>query len=159
MSWASGAVDSLDLYGSAMVLTDYKRKRVPSAADVSMGRDLQLAFYALALSEHRLGNMELDPSRFILGYWSILDGVWHPRAVGKNIRTRAIELGLATKKTVLVEDLAVDTLGRVAQLLRELKDPKNRLEPRPSQACVTCAYQGICRSDDLRYRGMFNMKD
>ena len=73
-SRAIGAIDSIDCFGEWSVLTDYKRKKVPALNELTVGRDLQLSFYAFALSETNSGPFPRNLSKLILGYWSILDG-------------------------------------------------------------------------------------
>lgn len=152
-----GSIDSVDGYPDFFVLTDYKRRSAPAPLAVARGDEPQLAVYALALAQMSVGPQTAQATQGIAGYWSILEGVWHPRGVGAEVRPIAQTLGLCRDRTPdlthLIETVRTRVQARVAPLLRGAP-----FAPEAQAACTYCGYAGICRRRDPRYAKGFETK-
>lgn len=138
-----GSIDSLDLLAQDFVLMDYKRKTVPTQKDQAKYQDIQLLFYALVYSL----SFNTPLASGVSGYWSILEGKWHPRSVGKSFDSQD-ELAnfKAPKKESLVESTQKfrDTLlASVAKYSQEF----SVFEKRPGPQCERCDYSDFCQPD------------
>jgi hypothetical protein len=135
----SALLGSIDLamwgrHGS--VLVDYKRKRVVAKDDV------QLAVYAHAMQQLY---PELDLDQQLLGYMSILEGVWYPYAVGDALRDEAITLGFATTKTPSTRKVVESVVGQWRDAAREHWVELKDFAPRVNDDCERCGFQSLCR--------------
>jgi RecB family exonuclease len=144
-----GRIDAIDPASEFVVITDYKRRSLPSGRETRTGQAPQLAFYALAI-EH----LEVDWERrgLLLGYWNIYKGEWEAHAVSEQARSSSQTLGLSKRDTPAVHEVkeALTALwawreGQIEAARRFYADPSH---------CGLCSFSGICRKDDPRIRSV-----
>ncbi len=132
-----GVVDHLSFFSDGYLILDYKRR-------LDMNPSPQLNFYALALENGAFGKKH-SPSQGILGYWSILDGVWKDEGIGENALAIAQSLGLSGKKRLLLEDKIQDWKGLWEERHGEILKTR-QWKAEPGDHCGFCPYRvGICR--------------
>lgn len=149
-----GRIDAVDPGPDLVVVTDFKRRTIPSGKLTREGIAPQLAFYSLALSQ-------LEPlwkdRGLLLGYWNIYKGEWKPEAVSPGARLGAISQDLATKETPDLEQLEGALLDIWAWREAEVAN-EGRYYADPSE-CGLCSYTGICRKEDPRLRETLAKQD
>jgi len=163
----AGKIDSIDVpLPGVHIVTDYKRNHTPDKASVLSGKSPQLTLYAAALEQmgadgrkptnelfDAFGEVPLnsaDLKHSLIGYWSILSGIFSPIAAGSEIRSQIESLGLMSAKTKgdleeAFQHLQVTIENRRRELLESthiLPDPKD---------CTFCKYAGICRKNDPEF--------
>lgn len=154
--WRSlvGRIDAIDPGPECVVVTDYKRRTVPSGKLTREGIAPQLAFYALALSQ-------LEPAwkerGLLLGYWNIYKGEWNPEAVSADARLAAMSQDLASKDTPDLQQLEEALLEIWAWREGDIS-AEGRYYADPSE-CGLCSYTGICRKEDPRLRETLARQD
>lgn len=148
-----GSIDSIDRFRDHYILTDYKRKSSPSLKDIKNAIQPQLILYSMALEQLSDSQYALNMQDAIIGYWSILDGVWHERGVGESIQQYAIKNKLARKTTPTTTELKDQLLNTWKIRLDDLNDQKNNFSPDPSEKswCQYCEHKNICRVNDPAY--------
>ena len=160
----AGTIDAIDTFGPFVLITDYKRRRTPTAKEVTYGLAPQLVFYAMALdalyrsnqpashqaratAEQALGGGTLLENQ-VLGYFSVKKGEFKKVAAGAAARGWAAVKGLGGSQSASLEE-ASEHLQRIWEWrLKEVADGTYR--PDLSQ-CHTCNYNGICRRDDPQF--------
>jgi RecB family exonuclease len=149
----TGAVDAVDPGASVTVVTDYKRKGSPDAKLARSGLAPQLALYAHALERAGLSLPKGDfrVATAVIGYWSIVQGVWTGIAAGSEVLAEAKSKGLVGARTETTLDEVVAQLvdhweWRDGKIVDE--DEAFRADP---SACGFCRYEAVCRKDDPRW--------
>jgi RecB family exonuclease len=149
----TGAVDAVDPGGSVTVVTDYKRKGSPDAKLARAGLAPQLALYAHALERAGLSlpNGDFRVATAVIGYWSIVQGVWTGIAAGSEVLAEAKSKGLVGARSETTLDEVVAQLvdhweWRDGKIVDE--DEAFRADP---SACGFCRYEAVCRKDDPRW--------
>ncbi|MBI2603522.1 MAG: exodeoxyribonuclease V subunit gamma [Deltaproteobacteria bacterium] len=145
----TGKIDSVNVLGQGFILSDYKRKRTDSVKDVNSGQSPQLPLYALALEHDLLKDREAALDHGLTGYWSILDGQWHARGLGENIRSWAVERKLATTQTPSLKHQAEKLRKLWEEACRNFLKEEKPFIPTPGKHCDTCSFSSICRKNDL----------
>jgi ATP-dependent helicase/DNAse subunit B len=126
-----GSIDRLDVGKDFYRVTDYKRRTLPTHAELQRGDVPQLLLYAMALAQLPAPWGEsFALARARLGYWSFLQG----KAGGKVAK---LELACGRMKERWQE--------RVQTLLYE----GAAFAPEPGTHCQFCVYDGICRKDEV----------
>jgi len=131
----SGVMDSVGKGPGGYVLTDYKRKRQTVQEGGSWWVP-QLLFYATVLAE-----MGFSFDTGLIGYWSILDGIWDQRGMGKDSpcasssRRNAIDLKESGEKFRV----------RWRESVEGLLEPDTAFAPVFSPACTYCEYHLVCK--------------
>jgi hypothetical protein len=138
-----GTIDSVDSVDGYTVITDYKRKGVPDGKELRSGLCSQLLLYAKMVAKEN-GDESFD--RFLLGYYSLLDGEWIPVAVGSEAKQRFALSGLVRKNTPLVDDLMKTFHENLEWRLKDV-EAYGRYYADPS-LCGMCSYDSLCRKDD-----------
>lgn len=143
-----GTIDDIIKGSNLTVITDYKRKRASSSSEVESGISPQLALYALALNTHPDFEIKTEAQNIVLGYWSILEGIWLPRGVGSEVRKTALKYKLANARTSSAEKL-IEALQNIwASHIVQLVDQDKDFEPINCQFCSFCDYKRICKIQD-----------
>jgi hypothetical protein len=142
-----GAVDSIDYFNKFNLITDYKRKSVPTPASIQQGLNPQLGFYLLALLNARRPDLEaFQTDHVIAGYWSILEGIWLPAFSGESLKSLP-EHGGVTKKSTPTATAVLEQITKLwTWRLTEVANEK-RFYADPSR-CELCTLAGACRRDE-----------
>lgn len=144
--YLNGKIDKIEFNTTEnyWIITDYKRKFVPKPSDILEVLYPQLLVYGLAF-KYNFSSYPLD--KLILGYWNLIDGKWQAVAVGEDVKEKAIEMGLAIKKTPLINEL-VSTFEQKFGIIEKtvLEDGRRfYIDPRN---CKFCQFESICRKND-----------
>ncbi|MBP6217863.1 MAG: PD-(D/E)XK nuclease family protein [Oligoflexales bacterium] len=142
-----GFIDSVIDFGSVFILTDYKRKAVDSVRDMSEGLAPQLLFYALAYSRFLSKTDSADPNleKGLVGYFSVLSGLWYSRAVGNSARDWSQLRDLARTGTASLSELVRHLVHVWDSKLEQHFVQKKDFHPSPGGHCTFCSYAGACR--------------
>ncbi len=142
-----GRIDALDQFKDLSLVTDYKRRRVPTIASSECGTSPQLAFYAMAIAC-------FDPQRstqaLLLGYWNIYEGTWHSHGINDAAAANPIARALSTRNTPSVEALKEGVIANWHWREEDVRR-QQRFYADPS-VCELCNFDGICRKEDPRFR-------
>lgn len=144
-----GVIDSLLELEDRYVLTDYKRKSMDSLSDMQKGLSPQLLLYALAYSlfdEQASKGPKFEQG--VIGYYSVLKGLWQGRGVGDASRAWAQDKKLVTKSTPSLSLMMDRFLAEWEQRLEEFYRDQKDFIPKPGDHCQFCSYMGICRKED-----------
>jgi hypothetical protein len=142
-----GRIDSLDSLSGYHIITDYKRKTVPSQKNLTLGAKPQLAFYALAIEAQDDG---LRREQSIIGYFNILEGTWEVRGAGALAKANAAAAPLIKKKTP-------DNEENIANMLHlwQWREAAIGSEERffaDTSDCGLCPYPAVCRKNQPMWR-------
>ncbi|MGE0173545.1 MAG: PD-(D/E)XK nuclease family protein [Oligoflexales bacterium] len=147
-----GTIDSVDFVNGFTVITDFKRKGVPDSKELRQGLCSQLLLYA-AIVARRSGDERSEGSpydKFLLGYYSLIDGEWTPVAAGAEAMQYFSASGLVKKNTPLLSDLMEALVKNIDWRLKDI-EKSGRYYADPSQ-CGLCQYGNVCRKDDPNVR-------
>ena len=144
-----GSIDLLVQFEWGFLLVDYKRHFVSSALEVAKAEAPQLVLYAAALQELTNGCQPSLPSQQgVCGYWSILEGKWHPRGVGSQARQLATDLGWVKRDTRDLSNQVDQLLGRWGSAHQSHAIEDRPFAPRTGRHCELCDYHSVCRAHD-----------
>jgi hypothetical protein len=139
-----GTIDSVDFVDGFTIITDFKRKGVPDSKELKNGLCSQLLLYAIALAQSGEGSVSFD--RFLVGYYSVIDGEWTPVAAGSAAKQHFAARGLVRKNTPLITDLMQALHEKLEWRLKDV-EALGRYYADPS-LCGHCTYGNICRKED-----------
>ncbi len=156
-----GSIDSIDDLGSILLLTDYKRGgTAASSTDVRRGVMPQLAFYAQAIADGWTAVPTARSTDLVAGYWSAATGTWLARMVDENVRSDAIQLGLATPHTPTVQTATEAMRELLTWRLQTTQNPDgSRSFPADPSRCSHCPHDGVCRRDDATFTDVVDKQD
>ncbi|NRA64892.1 MAG: PD-(D/E)XK nuclease family protein [Pseudobacteriovorax sp.] len=138
--FVGGTIDSLDKFQSGLVLTDFKRKRLPSKTETSCGTQPQIGLYALCLEASQYAT-----SPVIAGFWSILLGEWQCHGISPELKDEAMKKGLAGKQSPDIQSIR-DGVKRIWQWRESSLLEETAYYADPSQ-CGMCQFSSVCRKD------------
>lgn len=140
-----GRMDAVDIAPGLTVVTDFKRRTIPSQEKSREGLNPQLAFYALALQQQ--SPVKPLPG-MLLGYWNIYQGSWHAHGVEEDLKRQLSAEGLCGTNTTHLDAL----IGAVIDIWawRETRIEDYGRFYADSSDCHLCSFAGICRRDDPR---------
>lgn len=149
-----GRMDAVDIAPGLAVVTDYKRRTLPSQEKSRQGLNPQLAFYALALQQQS----PIKPlPGMLLGYWNIYQGIWQAHGVEGDLKRQLSAEGLCGTNTTHLDTLIGSVLDIWAW--RETRIEEQGRFYADSSDCRLCSFAGICRKDDPRARERIAKQD
>ncbi len=138
----TGVMDHVKRGASGYILTDYKRKKRHPAKEGTWWVP-QLLLYAWVLDMQATDTGSGKMLDGIVGYWSILEGLWDVRGVGH--RAKGTPWG---KRTAPDLEESVEKLEKTWQeRLRSLMAGTENFAPTPSDACTFCDYRAVCKPE------------
>ena len=145
LRYERGSIDAVNYLDGLIVVTDYKRKATPSISESSRGLTPQLLFYAQCLKNFYGAN-----AKIVVGYWSILGGLWQCHGVTESARDEAAALGLATRKSPDL-DSSITAFNDIWQWRETDLKAVGCYYADPSE-CGLCDFEDICRKNDPSLR-------
>jgi len=129
---------------SLQLITDYKRKGLPSKKSIVTGTSPQLAVYSQAIPKEAANSI-------IAGYWSILDATWQIAVLGSDAKDLGKRLDLLKPRPESLDSYTnkVDELWEWR--LNDIQHPQGRFTADPTD-CNFCTFENICRRDDPRHK-------
>lgn len=139
----SGVIDYLLLAGDCFLLLDYKRHRVSSQKEMVSGVNPQLLLYALSLSHLKDKPLSLEDG--LIGYWSLLEGKWYNRGVGKHCREKEGWGSLFSKRSESLPDQVFQLKQLWGERYKELVVDKKPFAVTETKHCLYCDFSSICQ--------------
>ena len=138
-----GIVDRVDMTQGRVVVSDYKRRRVPSGAQVLQALKPQLPLYLAGLRADKVHGFEIAHLPATLVYWNILEG----RIIPACIPCQGAERKSGTRKFGAVPtEEALDNLRKAwGERALGLVGRGEAAVPEPGDICRHCNWDGVCR--------------
>ncbi len=140
-----GSIDQVQYMDAQnYVITDFKRKGFATQKEVQEGFYPQLIFYAMTLSSSLL-HPQSTMDRAIVGYWSILEGVWEARSVGENTKKELGESRMFKRTTPMLEETSKNIYKKWISRYEDHLLLQKPFVAEVNAGCNFCHYSGICR--------------
>lgn len=139
-----GVIDRVDCHQGRVMISDYKRRTVPSPSAVLQAVKPQLPLYLLAFCADPVHGLEVKEKSSSLTYWNILDGKIYPVCVPDSEISGGSRASAPVATEAAIGQLRALWYEKVISLL----EGQRAVLPVPGDACRYCRWSGVCRKHD-----------